>query len=128
MAAATASMTLTARPVLTGRRVAAKKTSAAVSRARVVAVKADYIGSPANLIMVANIAATMYMGRSKFSPLGFMVQKERKEEYASNVAVSETSSFADPAGFTAAQILAFGSLGHVHGIGMVLGMRAAGLI
>ena len=34
------------------------------------------------VIMVANIAATLYMGRAKFSPLGFMVQKERKEEYA----------------------------------------------
>merc|ERR1711966_277259 len=130
MAATTASMTLSARPVLTGRRVAAKKAAAPVSRARVVSVKADYLGSPANLIMVANIGATLYMGRSKFSPLGFMVQKERKEEYAANVdAVAESGSmFADPAGYTAAQILAFGSLGHVHGIGMVLGLRAAGMI
>merc|ERR1711966_144738 len=98
MAATTASMTLSARPVLTGRRVAAKKAAAPVSRARVVSVKADYLGSPANLIMVANIAATLYMGRSKFSPLGFMVQKERKEEYAANVEGADPSTaFADPA-------------------------------
>eukprot|EP00959_Pyramimonas_sp_CCMP1952_P113774 2378588-Pyramimonas_sp.AAC.1 len=58
MAASTASMTLTARPVLAGRRVAAKKAAMPVSRARVVAVKADYIGSAANRKSRATRATT----------------------------------------------------------------------
>ena len=46
-----------------------------------------------------------------------------------NVAGADPSTaFADPEGYTASQILAFGSLGHVHGIGMVLGLRAMGMI
>eukprot|EP00959_Pyramimonas_sp_CCMP1952_P348304 7296099-Pyramimonas_sp.AAC.1 len=79
--------------------------------------------------MAANIGATLFMGRSKFSPLGFMVGKQRKDEYAANVSGADPSTaFADPEGFTGAQILAFGALGHIHGAGMVLGLRAAGLI
>mmetsp|Transcript_11068 Transcript_11068/g.18917 ORF Transcript_11068/g.18917 Transcript_11068/m.18917 type:complete len:129 (+) Transcript_11068:105-491(+) len=126
MAATTASMTLSARPVLAGRRVAAKKSVSPVSRARSVVVRADYIGSATNIVMVANIAATLAMGRFKFSPLGVALPQLRKEQYAANVAVSEKSAFQDPEGFSPAQILAFGSLGHAHGIGMVLGMKAIG--
>ena len=42
--------------------------------------------------------------------------------------VEEKAMFSDPSGFNGAQLLAFGSLGHAHGVGMVLGLKAMGML
>jgi hypothetical protein len=41
---------------------------------------------------------------------------------------SEKSGMSDPDGFSGAQVLAFGALGHAHGVGMVLGLKAMGML
>merc|ERR1712146_209188 len=123
---------LASRKGLSGMSLRAAKKSPVASRSRQFKVKASmgdmgYMGSPTNLIMCANIAFTLACGRFKTSPIGLWVPASKKAEYAE--AVSETEyGIRDPAGFTAAQVLAFASLGHAHGIGMVLGLKAAGVI
>jgi len=112
--------TLVAKPV-----VAAKRTVAA--RPQRMVTKAGYIGCPTNLVMVANIAATLAMGRAKFSPLGVLVPGPAKEAFAA-AQTSEKSGMSDPEGFGGAQVLAFGALGHAHGVGMVLGLKAMGML
>jgi photosystem I reaction center PsaK len=119
MSALSMTSSIATRPVL------AKRTAAA--RPQRMVTSAGYIGCPTNLVMVANIAATLAMGRSKFSPLGVLVPSGKKEAYAAAV-VEEKAMFSDPSGFNGAQLLAFGSLGHAHGVGMVLGLKAMGML
>lgn len=123
-----AAFALSARPALAGKRVTAARKTTVAARPNRMIVRADYMGSPTNLVMVANIAATLAMGRFKFSPLGVLVPSTKKEAYAAASAVPESGAWTDPEGFTAAKVLAFASLGHAHGIGMVLGLKAMGML
>mmetsp|Transcript_32587 Transcript_32587/g.45212 ORF Transcript_32587/g.45212 Transcript_32587/m.45212 type:complete len:129 (-) Transcript_32587:165-551(-) len=128
MASSTMSMSLTARPALAGKRVVSAKKMAVVSRPNRMSIRADgYLFSPTNLCMIGNIAGTMLMIRSKFSPIGFLIPEPQRKAFA-DAMTSETSSWSDPSGFTGEQILAAGALGHVHGVAMVLGLKAMGML
>ncbi|KAK3264498.1 hypothetical protein CYMTET_26761 [Cymbomonas tetramitiformis] len=124
------SLVLSSKKNMAGRSLRSATKAPVAARPTKLAVSADYIGSATNLVMVANIGATLAMGRFKFSPIGMWVPSTKKEEYAAAIEDGKDSGswFADPSGFSAAEILAFGSLGHAHGIGMVLGLKAMGML
>nr|6IGZ_K Chain K, PsaK [Bryopsis corticulans] len=89
---------------------------------RSVKVSADFIGSTPNLIMVASTGLCLAAGRfglaptvNKFATSGLnLVDKPLGLKTG------------DPAGFTAVDVLALGSFGHMIGIGIVLGLKATG--
>merc|ERR1711994_505931 len=110
-----------------GKSVASKcRTAKAPVARRSVVVRADeaYIGAAANWGMVANISAALAAGRFKKSPINFMVPDNKEAAYAAMAdAESVEGAGTDPGGYSAAQVISFASLGHVHGIGMVLGLK-----
>ncbi|CAI5532558.1 unnamed protein product [Closterium sp. Naga37s-1] len=86
--------------------------------------RADYIGSPTNLIMVSSIALCFVAGRFGLAPSAnrkssaFLKLSERETGLGTN----------DPAGFTGTDVLAFGVVGHGIGIGIALGLKYIGVI
>ncbi|KAG1679149.1 hypothetical protein FOA52_000504 [Chlamydomonas sp. UWO 241] len=98
-----------------------------MSRRNAVVVRADFLGSPTNLIMVASTASCLAAARFGLAPSakklagreGAPLQlTDRKVDLLTN----------DPAGFTAADVLAMGSAGHGIGIGIVLGLKGIGAL
>ena len=77
---------------------------------------------PPAQVMVANVTAFLTAGRFGLAPA-------TNRPADAGLKLSEVDSglmTGDPAGFTAVDVLAFGSMGHVVGIGMVLGLKATG--
>ncbi|XP_024370983.1 photosystem I reaction center subunit psaK, chloroplastic [Physcomitrium patens] len=86
--------------------------------------RCDYIGSSTNLIMVASTTLMLFAGRFGLAP------SANRKSTAGLKLVDRDSGLqtGDPAGFTATDTLACGALGHVIGVGIVLGLKAtAGL-
>lgn len=84
--------------------------------------KADYIGSPENVLMVASTTAFLVAGRFGLAP------STTKKATAGLKLVPQNPGLVsgDPSGYTFADVFAAGSLGHIVGIGMILGLKATG--
>uniref|UniRef100_UPI003003A719 Photosystem I reaction center subunit X psaK n=1 Tax=Coelastrella TaxID=75800 RepID=UPI003003A719 len=83
-----------------------------------------FIGSTTNLIMVASTAAFLAAGKFGLAPT-----VKRGTDAACKLVDRPNAAGLisnDPSGFTAVDTLAFGALGHIAGVGIVLGLRATG--
>lgn len=86
--------------------------------------RCDFIGSPTNLIMVTTSTLMLFAGRFGLAP-----STSRMASAGLKLQDRESGlQTGDPAGFTATDTLACGSLGHVIGVGIVLGLKAIGAI
>jgi len=97
----------------------------AVVAKRDVSVKAGFIGSPENTIVCVNTAALLFAGRFGLAP---SVKKNYSgsDSYAMTEDERPAVFSRDPAGFTAVDVLAFGSLAHMVAAGEILGLHAIG--
>ncbi|KAL8129519.1 hypothetical protein V2J09_018674 [Rumex salicifolius] len=87
-------------------------------------VRCDYIGSSTNLIMVASTTLMLFAGRFGLAP-----SANRKATAGLRLEVRDSGlQTGDPAGFTLADTLACGSVGHIIGVGVVLGLKNIGAI
>eukprot|EP00246_Nothoceros_aenigmaticus_P015938 TRINITY_DN6928_c0_g1_i1.p1 TRINITY_DN6928_c0_g1~~TRINITY_DN6928_c0_g1_i1.p1 ORF type:complete len:137 (+),score=9.22 TRINITY_DN6928_c0_g1_i1:173-583(+) len=82
--------------------------------------RADYIGSATNLIVVGSTTLFLIAGRFGLAP------SANRKSTAGLALVDRDSGLqtGDPAGFTLADTLAFGALGHIFAVGVVLGLKA----
>ena len=86
--------------------------------------RCDFIGSPTNLIMVASTSLMLFAGRFGLAP-----SANRKATAGLKLEVRESGlQTGDPAGFTLADTLACGTVGHVIGVGVVLGLKNLGAL
>ncbi|ERN05353.1 photosystem I reaction center subunit psaK, chloroplastic [Amborella trichopoda] len=84
----------------------------------------DFLGSPTNLIMVASTSLMLFAGRFGLAP-----SANRKATAGLKLEGRDSGlQTGDPAGFTGADTLACGSLGHIIGVGVVLGLKSIGII
>ncbi|KAA0052503.1 hypothetical protein IC582_017706 [Cucumis melo] len=82
----------------------------------------DYIGSPTNLIMVISTSLMLFAGRFGLAP-----SANRKSTAGLKLEARDSGlQTGDPAGFTLADTLACGSVGHIIGVGVVLGLKGIG--
>ena len=85
-------------------------------------VRAEYLGSATNQIMILATALPLVAGRFGLAPTANrpasagLKMSDRASGLVSN----------DPAGLTAADVLALGAFGHAMGVGIVLGMKGIG--
>jgi photosystem I subunit 10 len=91
---------------------------------RSVVVRAGYLGSTTNQIMVLSTFLPLVAGRFGLAPTstrhtttGLKLLPEDK---------STGLYSADPAGFNAVDVLALGAFGHIIGAGAILGLKATG--
>ncbi|CAM6091612.1 unnamed protein product [Calypogeia fissa] len=86
--------------------------------------RCDYIGSPTNLIVVASTTLMLFAGRFGLAP------SANKKALAGLQLVERPSGLqtGDPAGFTLADTLACGAVGHIAAVGIVLGLKAIGTL
>ncbi|BBN07865.1 photosystem I subunit X [Marchantia polymorpha subsp. ruderalis] len=84
--------------------------------------RCDYIGSSTNLIMVASTTLMLFAGRFGLAP------SANRKALSGLKLVDRDSGLqtGDPAGFTATDTLACGVMGHIIGVGIVLGLKATG--
>ena len=86
--------------------------------------RCGFIGSPTNLIMVTTTSLMLFAGRFGLAP-----STSRVASAGLKLLDRESGlQTGDPAGFTATDTLACGSLGHIIGVGIVLGLKATGAI
>ncbi|KAL5771886.1 hypothetical protein ACOSP7_011496 [Xanthoceras sorbifolium] len=86
--------------------------------------RCDYIGSPTNLIMVTTTSLMLFAGRFGLAP-----SANRKATAGLKLEVRDSGlQTGDPAGFTLADTLACGSVGHIIGVGVVLGLKNIGAL
>ncbi|KAF8391009.1 hypothetical protein HHK36_023309 [Tetracentron sinense] len=86
--------------------------------------RCDFIGSPTNLIMVTSTSLMLFAGRFGLAPTA-----NRKATAGLKLEVRDSGlQTGDPAGFTLADTLACGSVGHIIGVGVVLGLKNIGVI
>lgn len=86
--------------------------------------RCDYLGSSTNLIMVASTTAMLFAGRFGLAP-------SANRKASAGLKLEDRNSglqTGDPAGFTGTDTLACGAMGHVIGVGVVLGLRYVGAI
>ncbi|KAG5225280.1 Photosystem reaction center psaK, chloroplast precursor [Salix suchowensis] len=84
----------------------------------------DFIGSPTNLIMVTSTTLMLFAGRFGLAP-----SANRKATAGLKLEVRDSGlQSGDPAGFTLADTLACGSVGHIIGVGVVLGLKNIGAL
>ena len=91
---------------------------------RAIATTAGYIGSETNLIICASTALCLVAGRIGLAP-------SANKPASAGLNLSEVPTgmkSGDPSGFTAVDVLAHGSFGHIIGVGIVLGLRATGAL
>ncbi|XP_019437539.1 PREDICTED: photosystem I reaction center subunit psaK, chloroplastic-like [Lupinus angustifolius] len=87
-------------------------------------VRCDFIGSPTNLILVASTSIMLFAGRFGLAP-----SANRKATAGLKLEVRDSGlQTGDPAGFTLADTLACGTVGHIIGVGVVLGLKNIGAI
>ncbi|XP_075502900.1 photosystem I reaction center subunit psaK, chloroplastic-like [Primulina tabacum] len=81
--------------------------------------RCDFIGSPTNLIMVTATSLMLFAVRFGLAP-----SANRKATAGLKLEVRESGlQTGDPAGFTLADTLACGVVGHIIGVGIVLGLK-----
>ncbi|XP_074579849.1 photosystem I reaction center subunit psaK, chloroplastic-like [Curcuma longa] len=86
--------------------------------------RCGYIGSPTNLIMVTCTTLMLFAGRFGLAP-----SANRKATAGLRLEARDSGlQSGDPAGFTLADTLACGSVGHILGVGVVLGLKNLGVI
>ncbi|XP_019255552.1 PREDICTED: photosystem I reaction center subunit psaK, chloroplastic-like [Nicotiana attenuata] len=86
--------------------------------------RCDFIGSPTNLIMVTSTSLMLFAGRFGLAP-----SANRKATAGLKLEVRDSGlQTGDPAGFTLADTLACGVVGHIIGVGVVLGLKNIGAI
>ncbi|KAK1378385.1 PSI-K [Heracleum sosnowskyi] len=86
--------------------------------------RCDFIGSSTNLIMVTATSLMLFAGRFGLAP-----SANRKATAGLKLEVRDSGlQTGDPAGFTLADTLACGSVGHIIGVGVVLGLKNIGAI
>ncbi|KAL2333358.1 hypothetical protein Fmac_014571 [Flemingia macrophylla] len=86
--------------------------------------RCDFIGSPTNLIMVTSTTLMLFAGRFGLAP-----SANRKATAGLKLEVRDSGlQTGDPAGFTLADTLACGTVGHVIGVGVVLGLKNIGAL
>ncbi|KAL8192274.1 hypothetical protein R6Q57_027941 [Mikania cordata] len=87
-------------------------------------VRCDFIGSPTNLIMVTSTSLMLFAGRFGLAP-----SANRKSTAGLKLEVRDSGlQTGDPAGFTLADTLACGTVGHIIGVGVVLGLKNIGVL
>ncbi|KAM3700921.1 hypothetical protein ACB098_05G133500 [Castanea mollissima] len=83
-----------------------------------------FIGSPTNLIIVTSTSLMLFAGRFGLAP-----SANRKSTAGLKLEVRDSGlQTGDPAGFTLADTLACGSVGHIIGVGVVLGLKNIGAL
>ncbi|GAB4840685.1 hypothetical protein Ancab_021452 [Ancistrocladus abbreviatus] len=86
--------------------------------------RCGFIGSPTNLIMVASTSLMLFAGRFGLAP-----SANRKATAGLKLEVRDSGlQTGDPAGFTLADTLACGTVGHIIGVGVVLGLKNIGVL
>ncbi|XP_043689706.1 photosystem I reaction center subunit psaK, chloroplastic-like [Telopea speciosissima] len=86
--------------------------------------RCDFIGSPTNLIMVTSTSLMLFAGRFGLAP-----SANRKATAGLKLEIRDSGlQTGDPAGFTLADTLACGVVGHIIGVGVVLGLKNIGAI
>ncbi|XP_077253814.1 photosystem I subunit K isoform X1 [Tasmannia lanceolata] len=86
--------------------------------------RCDFIGSPTNLIMVTSTSLMLFAGRFGLAP-----SANRKATAGLKLEGRDSGlQTGDPAGFTLADTAACGSVGHIIGVGVVLGLKNLGVI
>ncbi|KAK1277915.1 hypothetical protein QJS04_geneDACA014796 [Acorus gramineus] len=86
--------------------------------------RCDFIGSPTNLIMVTATSLMLFAGRFGLAP-----SANRKATAGLRLEVRDSGlQTGDPAGFTLADTLACGVVGHIIGVGVVLGLKNIGAL
>ncbi|KAK1325257.1 hypothetical protein QJS10_CPA01g00536 [Acorus calamus] len=84
----------------------------------------DYIGSSTNIIMVTTTSLMLIAGRFGLAP-----SANRKATAGLKLEARDSGlQTGDPAGFTLADTLACGSVGHIIGVGVVLGLKNIGVL
>ena len=87
-------------------------------------IRCDYIGSATNLIMVTTTTLMLFAGRFGLAP-----SANRKATAGLKLEARDSGlQTGDPAGFTLADTLACGSVGHILGVGIVLGLKNTGVL
>ena len=96
----------------------------ALRRRRSQGIRCDYIGSSTNLIMVTTTTLMLFAGRFGLAP-----SANRKATAGLKLEARESGlQTGDPAGFTLADTLACGAVGHIMGVGIVLGLKNTGVL
>ncbi|KAE8724799.1 Photosystem I reaction center subunit psaK [Hibiscus syriacus] len=86
--------------------------------------RCGFIGSPTNLIMVTSTTLMLFAGRFGLAP-----SANRKATAGLKLEARDSGlQTGDPAGFTLADTLACGSVGHIIGVGVVLGLKNIGAL
>ncbi|KAL8091083.1 photosystem I reaction center subunit psaK, chloroplastic [Apium graveolens] len=86
--------------------------------------RCDFIGSSTNLIMVTSTSLMLFAGRFGLAP-----SANRKATAGLKLEARDSGlQTGDPAGFTLADTLACGTVGHIIGVGVVLGLKNIGAI
>ncbi|RXH98908.1 hypothetical protein DVH24_011233 [Malus domestica] len=81
--------------------------------------RCDFIGSSTNLIMVTTTSLMLFAGRFGLAP-----SANRKATAGLKLETRDSGlQTGDPAGFTLADTLACGTVGHIIGVGFVLGLK-----
>ena len=85
-------------------------------------MRAEYLGSATNQIMILATTLPLVAGRFGLAPTA-------NRPASAGLKMSDRSSGLvsnDPAGLTAADVLALGAFGHAMGVGIVMGMKCSG--
>ncbi|KAJ8458910.1 hypothetical protein OPV22_031836 [Ensete ventricosum] len=86
--------------------------------------RCDFIGSSTNIIMVASTSLMLFAGRFGLAP-----SANRRATTGLKLEARDSGlQTGDPAGFTLADTLACGTVGHIIGVGVVLGLKNLGVI
>ncbi|KAM1138477.1 hypothetical protein COP1_036408 [Malus domestica] len=86
--------------------------------------RCDFIGSSTNLIMVTTTSLMLFAGRFGLAP-----SANRKATAGLKLEIRDSGlQIGDPAGFTLADTLACGTVGHIIGVGFVLGPKNVGAL
>ena len=96
--------------------------AAPVRSRRPVTTMAGFIGSETNLIICGCTTLCLVAGRVGLAP-----SANRRASAGLNLTeVPSGMKTGDPAGFTAVDVLAHGTFGHIIGVGIVLGLKSIG--
>ncbi|XP_072950960.1 photosystem I reaction center subunit psaK, chloroplastic-like [Typha angustifolia] len=86
--------------------------------------RCEFIGSSTNIIMVTTTSLMLFAGRFGLAP-----SANRKATAGLKLEVRDSGlQTGDPAGFTLADTLACGVVGHIMGVGVVLGLKNMGIL
>ncbi|KAG2631641.1 photosystem I reaction center subunit psaK, chloroplastic-like [Panicum virgatum] len=97
---------------------------ARAGRKRAQGIRCDYIGSATNQIMVLSTTLMLVAGRFGLAP-----SANRKATAGLKLESRDSGlQTGDPAGFTLADTLACGAVGHIIGVGIVLGLKNTGAL